>query len=56
MAIKLIEDHCKENKSAKILDYGCGTGIKYTLLLKGYKNVHGRCCEEIDNRILKYMT
>lgn len=55
--LKLIEDHCKENKSAKILDYGCGTGIlNILLLLKGYKNVHGvDVVKKFDNRILKYM-
>ncbi len=55
--LKLIEDQCKNNNSAKILDYGCGTGIlNILLLLKGYKNVHGvDVVKKFDNRILKHM-
>lgn len=55
--LKLIEDYCKENNSAKILDYGCGTGIlNLLLLLKGYNNVHGvDVVEKFDDRILKHM-
>lgn len=55
--LKLIVDHLKNNYSAKILDYGCGTGIlNILLLLKGYNDVHGvDVIEKFDNRILKNM-
>lgn len=55
--LKLIDDHCKNNKSARILDYGCGTGVlNILLLLKGYINVHGvDVIEKFDNKILRYM-
>ncbi len=32
-ALHLIDNHCGDNKAAKILDYGCGTGILNLLLL-----------------------
>jgi len=40
--LKLIDDHCGEDREVKILDFGCGTGIlNLLLLLKGYSHVHG---------------
>jgi len=55
--VKLIEDHCEENSAAKILDYGCGSGIlNLLLLLKGYSNVHGvDVVEKFDSKILEHM-
>lgn len=55
--LKLIDDYCEDNNAAKILDYGCGSGIlNLLLLLKGYNNVHGvDVIEKFDNRILQYM-
>tara|TARA_B110000008_G_C16956756_1_gene558527 strand:- start:322 stop:1155 length:834 start_codon:yes stop_codon:yes gene_type:complete len=55
-ALKLIDDHCGNN-NAKILDYGCGSGIlNLLLLLKGYSNVHGvDVVKKFDSKILQYM-
>jgi len=55
--LKLIDDYCEDNNAAKILDYGCGSGIlNLLLLLKGYNNVHGvDVIEKFDNKILQYM-
>ena len=54
-ALSLIDDYCDHNKTASILDYGCGTGIlNLLLLLKGYSNVHGvDVVEKFNNKILK---
>lgn len=54
--LKLIDDYCKNDKSAKILDYGCGSGVlNILLLLKGYANVHGvDVIEKFDNKILQH--
>ncbi len=56
-ALHLIDNHCGDNKAAKILDYGCGTGIlNLLLLLKGYSHVHGvDVVEKFDNNILKHL-
>jgi len=41
-ALHLIDSNFYDNKSIRVLDYGCGTGIYVLLLLlKGYPNVHG---------------
>ncbi len=54
-AIKRIEDHIRQKKNAKILDYGCGSGIlNILLLLKGYAEVHGvDVVPKFDSRILR---
>ncbi len=54
-AIKRIEDHIRQKKNAKILDYGCGSGIlNILLLLKGYTEVHGvDVVPKFDSRILR---
>ena len=51
--LKLIDDYCEDNNAAKILDYGCGSGIlNLLLLLKGYNNVHGvDVIEKFDNSL-----
>ncbi len=56
-SIKLIEDHCGDNCAARILDYGCGSGVlNLLLLLRGYPNVHGvDVVEKFDNKILQHM-
>lgn len=55
--LKLIDDHCEDNNAAKILDYGCGSGVlNLLLLLKGYTNVHGvDVIKKFDSKILQYM-
>jgi len=56
-ALQLIDDHCGDNKAAKIFDYGCGTGIlNLLLLLKGYSHVHGvDVVEKFNNNIIEYL-
>jgi ubiquinone/menaquinone biosynthesis C-methylase UbiE len=56
-AFDQIHSHCQANKSARILDYGCGSGIlNLLLLLKGYDEVHGvDVVEKFDSRILQLM-
>jgi len=56
-ALSQIDDYCGDNRAARILDYGCGTGIlNLLLLLKGYSHVHGVDVQEkFDNKILHHL-